>query len=90
MTDPRPAKNGILAFVGGSFVALGSQMLPKASAAESLNPRRSVVVDVPEHGRVRITYQISAYRHRRSHFWHWVAEFAELDQGEPHSSGCPF
>lgn len=90
MMDPKPAKNGILAFVGGPFVALGSRMLPPASAAESLSPRRSVVVDVPEYGRVRITYQLNSYRHRRNHFWHWVAEYAELDQGEPHGPGCPF
>lgn len=70
--------NGILAYVGGPYVAQGSQMLPKACADEATNPLRSVVLDVPDLGPVRITYRLNSYRHRaKSKFWHWVACHAE-------------
>lgn len=77
MSDTQPAKNGILPYVNGPYVVQGSRMLPVPSDKESAQPQRSVVLDVPDLGPVRITYRLNTYRHRRNHFWHWVAEHAE-------------
>lgn len=71
------AGNGILALVRGDSIAAGSKQLPPASEAESHEPRRSTVIDVPDLGPVRITYQLNTYRHGRSRLWHWVAAHAE-------------
>lgn len=72
MTD-----NGILAYVGAPYVAQGCKMLPTASASEASAPRRSVVLDVPDLGPVRITYELNSYRHYKSRYWHWVSKHAE-------------
>ena len=81
------SNNGILAHVGGPHISQGSNLLPTASASEAAEPRRSVVLDVPDLGPVRITYQLNSYRHYRNHFWHWVAQHAE--RAAPDRSQAP-
>jgi hypothetical protein len=69
--------NGILAYVGGPYIAQGSKMPPPAAESESSQPRRSVVLNVPDLGPVRITFRLNSYRHYKNRIWHWVAEHAE-------------
>lgn len=67
--------NGILAHVGGAFIAAGMNQLPMPDAKQE--PGRTVVIDVPDLGWVRITYKLDWYQHGRSgKFWHWVATHA--------------
>lgn len=74
-------QNGILARVGGQFVASGSERLPTPDADQEGQPTRAVdIPDVPDLGTVRITYRLNSYRHGRSRLWHWVAVHAEQVQ----------
>lgn len=68
--------NGILALVGGTFIADGAKLLPRAGDAEKAEPQRTATVDVPHLGQVVITYRLNTYRHGASRHWHWVAEHA--------------
>lgn len=70
-----PAANGILASVGGPYIAAGQAQLP--TAGPGAGQELVATVDVPGLGSVRITYRLSSYKHRRSTHWHWVAVRAE-------------
>lgn len=72
-----PSKNGILTQVGGQHIASASLQLPAASQAEQDEPQRTVTVEVPDLGRVRITFQLNTYRHGKSRHWHWLAVRAD-------------
>lgn len=74
---PTP-ENGILAYVGAEYISAGSDPLPPASEKEQSQAERHVMLDVPGLGRVKITYELNTYRHRRSTFWHWRAKRADL------------
>ena len=74
--------NGILAHVSGIYIAQGSKMLPAAAESESSQPRRAVVLDVPDLGLVRITYELCSYRHYKTRLWHWAAKHAERATAE--------
>lgn len=69
--------NGILAQVGGTFIAEGTKFLSPPAAGEVEPERRFAVVDVPHLGPVRIRYRLNRYKHGRSWHWSWVAEHAE-------------
>ena len=76
--DPLPpSANGILAYVLGPDIARGMQTLPTPCAAEIRDPVRKVELDAENVGLVRITYELSSYKHRRNSFWHWRAVHAE-------------
>lgn len=80
---PKPNKtNGILAYVGGQYIAAGSAHLPPASEKESTQPVRLVTLDIPGLGSVQITYELNTYGHRRSSHWHWRARRADLLAGK--------
>lgn len=70
-----PAANGILAQVGGEFAAAGANSLPKPDSKQEAE--RTVVIDIPDLGWVRITYKLDWYSHGRGKFWHWRAVRAE-------------
>jgi hypothetical protein len=70
--------NGILARVGGEFVAQGSQQLPPASPQLVERVRKVVVKNVPDLGDVVLTYRLDWYSHGRSKHWHWRVERADL------------
>lgn len=86
------ATNGILAHVRGPDVSAGHAHLPRPGPEQSTTPRRAVVLDVAELGLVRITYELHWYRHRKNHFWHWIAVHAErAESTDPRPEPpCPF
>lgn len=73
--------NGILAYVGGDYIAAGSRQLPPAGEKEKAQPVRVVTLDVPGLGGVQITYELNTYSHRRSRHWHWRARRADAVPG---------
>jgi hypothetical protein len=78
--EPRPlAENGILSSIGGEYIAAGDNQLPKA--CKGLESPRTVVLEAPDQGLVKITYELDWYKHRRSTFWHWKAVRADKVQG---------
>lgn len=78
-TQPAPAAeagNGVLGRVPGDIVGAAGRQLPPAREGEL--KQREVVVDVPDLGRVRITYRLASHK-RRSMHWFWNAERADRD-----------
>jgi hypothetical protein len=75
--------NGILARVGGPFIASGMATLPPASDVEPGTERTVELPDVPDLGRVVITYRAATFKHGRSRRWHWVAVRAVRQSDEP-------
>lgn len=67
--------NGILASVGGQYVAHGSQPLPDPETAE--RREHSVELDAGHIGRVRIFYEPKQVRHHKHSHWYWRACRAE-------------
>jgi hypothetical protein len=74
---PIPSGNGILARVGGDYVARGNKQLPTAGPGLLEARRRVTVTGVPDLGDVAITYELKSHKHGRSRHWFWVAVFAE-------------
>lgn len=74
--EPAPSANGILSWVPGDIVATASQQLPPVGSVQ-LNERHQAVVQVPDVGRVQITYRANEYRHGRSRHRHWQAVRAD-------------
>lgn len=79
--DPAPASpaasNGILARIGGQFIAEGSWQLPIAGP-QQVEHVRKVTLNVPDLGAVVLTYRLDWYTHGRSKHWHWRIERADL------------
>lgn len=63
--SPHP-ENGILRLVPGDMV--GAPAIP---AREGQPSPQVIVVDVPDLGRVRITFKLDHYSHGRSKTWWW-------------------
>lgn len=78
-SPPHDAGNGILGRVPGPLVSHGAQQLPQAGPQE-LTQQRSVVLEVPGMGAVRITYALNSYKRGRSRHWHWLAVRADHQQ----------
>ncbi len=76
--QPHP-EHGILAQVGGQFIAAGSDSLPKAGPGE--DSLQTVVVEVPSLGKVQLTYQLKTHKHGKSRNWFWVAVRADAVEG---------
>jgi hypothetical protein len=51
--------------------------LPTPGLAEAGEPRRSIVIDVPGQGAVRITFELRQHRRGRSRHWSWAAVRAD-------------
>lgn len=71
--SPHP-ENGILRLIPGDIIG-GRPELPPAREGQSTP--QVVVVDVPDLGPVRITYQLASYSHGKSKTWHWRPERAD-------------
>lgn len=76
-----PSDNGILAYVGGQYIAAGSAKLPAAKSSEP--EERTAMLEVPDLGLVRITYRLNSYKHGRSRHWHWLAVKADRVDDQP-------
>jgi hypothetical protein len=74
--------NGILARVGGPFIASGMANLQPASEVEP-GTERTAELNVPELGKITITYRAATFKHGRSRRWHWVAVRADSAGSEP-------
>lgn len=72
------AHNGYLLHVPGEVIAAGSATLPAPSENEKHRPERTVEVDVPHLGKMRVTYMLKKYRHYKSNYWNWLAARADL------------
>lgn len=70
--------NGVLGYLGAAVISAGISTLPAPCQAEAGRPQRTVDLDAGDRGPVRITYELSRYRHKRSSHWHWVAVKADL------------
>ncbi|RYF67202.1 MAG: hypothetical protein EOO29_37340 [Comamonadaceae bacterium] len=81
--------NGILAYIGATFIVEGSRQFPPAGQDQQANPERQAVVDVPDLGPVMITYRLNNYRHRRSSRWHWLAVRADAVRTDPAPLAAP-
>lgn len=71
------AHNGYLLHVPGEVIAAGSATLPVPSENEKHRPGRTVEVDVPQLGKMRVTYMLKKYRHHKSSHWGWLATRAD-------------
>lgn len=73
--------NGWLTYVGYEHNGLGSKTLPPPGPG--VKSPQMVDMDVPDLGRVRITYEAWTYRHHKSSNWAWRATWADKidDQG---------
>lgn len=69
--------NGVLSRIGGQYIGGTADKLPPAQAGEL--PERQVVIDVPDLGRVRITYMLARHRHYRTERWSWRAVWADKE-----------
>ncbi|MDF3823021.1 hypothetical protein P3G55_24215 [Leptospira sp. 96542] len=68
--------NGILAKVGGQYIAQAMQTLPIAPTSKVAEAVAEI--DAGWVGRVRIRYRIHKYRHHKTSMSTWVAVHAEL------------
>lgn len=75
----RLAANGILGLVPGNLIASAMQRMPTAGPELQGEAERTVLVDVPDHGWVRLTLRLDSYKHGRSRFWHWKAVRADAE-----------
>ncbi len=71
MTD-----SNLLVTIPGQYIAQGSRNLPNADT--STDETLQAVVDVPNIGRVRLTYKRFSHKRSRSHYFFWTVESAEL------------
>lgn len=79
-TPPKIASHperGINAHLAAEYIGAGMRQLPTPGPAEK-EPIRSVIVEVPQFGKVKITYKLSSYKHGRSRFWHWTLGRADV------------
>lgn len=74
MADISP-DNGILAKVPGNLTGDAIRQLPPPGS-HIVGPM-SVVVQHPELGPVRVTYQAQRFRHGRSGHWAWIPKRAD-------------
>lgn len=82
--------NGYLSLLSGDLVSAGSDGLPEPGPGVA-SPR-IVEIDVPDRGRMRITYEAMQHRHYRSSHWSWRAVWADQCSGAgsmPNSSHQP-
>ncbi|MCW5648334.1 MAG: hypothetical protein KIS62_01175 [Ramlibacter sp.] len=73
---------GILAQIPGDLISTGRQQLPPANSADKAQLTRQVDLQVPGLGLVRITFELSSYRHYRQQFWYWAARHAGTAQSD--------
>lgn len=71
-------KRGILSRLTADAWAAGMDHLPKPGPDQAAQPRRDVVLrNVPRFEVVRITFELSSHKHRRTRLWSWRAVRAE-------------
>jgi hypothetical protein len=68
-------QRGWLGYVGGQFVGAGSNRLP--TPGPEVESPQIVEMQVPSLGLVRIRYEASKHRHRKSVLWSWEATWCD-------------